>query len=113
MSSSRIAVGARVSSSCSLKGGSIPAGMVGVIEQDDGTPNFPYFVRFDNGLCHWCDEAELCVAPSTTASHYQPVRNGIPAPVPVLDDDADDLSTSVTADAEEIDYLAITRSFCR
>jgi hypothetical protein len=112
MNSQRIAIGTIVKATTALKGGAILEGCTGVVEQDDGTPNFPYFVRFDVGLCHWCDEAELMLLPTTTG-YYQPLT-GIPHSVPVLDEDADELSTGVTADVpEEVDYLAITRNFCR
>jgi hypothetical protein len=60
--------------------------------------------------------SELTLISVMQASHYQPVA-GVPDSVPVLDDGADEIDTSITADVaeeqEEPDYLSITRSFCR
>ena len=93
-----------------------PAGSTGVLVCADVNSAFAT-VDMDSGAELHVAQYKLEVFTPVFGGHYQPVV-GAPDPVPVLDADAATMETNVTAAATEpepveVDYLAITRNFCR
>lgn len=94
----------------------VPKGSHGVIDRQDSHPG-DWHVTMDDGQNGFLHEDQMEVFTPVFGGHYQPVV-GVPDPVPVLDADAALMETNVTAattepEPVEVDYLAITRNFCR